>query len=200
MKIKIIPILLFILFITACGVFNTLGEFSKLKFRLSSADNIILGGINIDHKKEFDDLTAEEIEKLYKVVYQEKIPLSFNLNIEVLNPNSGKDNIPPADIILKSFPYKLYVNEKETISGNIKAPVTVGAGESDKTFSMKISVDLWEFYKGNNFNNTVEPVLKYGGIDGITSHLKLEVRPEIETPAGNYEYPDYITVVDYQFN
>ena len=200
MKIKIIPILLFILTITACGVLNTLGDFSKLKFRISSAENIMLGGINIDDKTEFIDLTADEIKKLYRIVYDEHVPLSFTLNVAIINPNNSKGNVSPAEIKLKSFPYKLYIEEKETITGNIKEPVLITASEEEKEFQLNISVDLWEFYKGNNFNNTVEPVLKYGGVKGITSHLKLVVKPIIETPAGDYEYPEEITVVDYQFN
>ena len=200
MKINKILISLFILTVTACGVFNSLGDFSKLKFRLSSADNITLGGININNKIRFTDLTAQEIEKLYKFVYDEKLPLSFDLYVSALNPNTGKDNLPPADIRLKSFPFKLFVDEKETISGNITNDVLITAGESQKEFVINISVDLWNFYKGNNFNNTVEPVLKYGGKEGITSHIKLVAKPVIETPAGDYEYPEEITVVDYQFN
>lgn len=200
MKIKNILITLFIIVVTACGIINTLGDFSKLKFRLSSADNVILGGIDINDKNEFMDLTAPEIEKLYKVIYNEKIPLSFDLYITVVNPNDGKENLPPADITLKSFPFKLYVDEKETISGNIKEPVTISASEKEKEFLINIAVDLWEFHKGNNFNNSVEPVLKLGGNKGITSHIKLVAKPVIETPAGDYEYPEAITIVDYQFN
>ena len=150
MKIKIILILLFILTITACGVFNTLGDFSKLKFRIGSAENITLGGINIDDKTEFIDLTADEIKKLYRIVYDEHVPLSFTLNVIALNPNNGKGDLPPANIKLKSFPFKLYIEEKETISGNISEPVLMTASEEEKEFQLNISVDLWEFYKGNN--------------------------------------------------
>jgi len=200
LKIKTILITLFIFVIASCSLLNTLGDFSKIKFRLSSADNIKLGGIDINNKSSFEDLSASEIEKLYKIVYDEKIPLSFTLYVTAVNPNDGKNNIPPADIIIKSFSYKLYIDEKETFTGNISEPVIVPASEKQIEILLNISVDLWEFYKGNNFNNSVEPILKYGGIKGITSHIKLIAKPVIETPAGEYKYPDEITIVDYQFN
>jgi len=107
-KLKIKHVLFSLLiFSAACGVANTLGDFSKPKFRLSSAANVKLAGVDINNKNNFYDLSDEEVEYLYKVVYDEKIPLSFDLYVTVLNPNSGKENTPPADIFLKSFPYKL---------------------------------------------------------------------------------------------
>lgn len=189
-----------LIFSAACGVANKLGDFSKPKFRLSSAANVKLAGVDINNKNNFYDLSDEEVEYLYKVVYDEKIPLSFDLYVTVSNPNTGNENTPPADITLKSFPFKLYVEEKETITGNIDNAVLIASSENQKEFLIKINVDLWEFYKGNNFNNTVEPVLQYGGDAGITSHIKLVAKPVIETPAGVYEFPEEITVVDYQFN
>ena len=200
MKIKNLLITLFIFAIAACGVFNSLGEFSKLKFRISSADKVKLGGIDINNKIDFEDLADEEIAKLYRFVYDESVPVTFDLFVTAVNPNTGRENIPPADISLKSFPYKLFVDERETISGNIKEPVLISSSENEKEFMISIAVDLWDFYKGNNFNNTINPVLKFGGNEGIISHVKLVAKPVIETPAGEYEYPEEITVVDYQFN
>lgn len=200
MKIKFILFSLIVLTAAACGISNSLGDFSKPKFRLSSAANVKLAEVDINNKSNFDDLSDEEVEYLYKVVYDEKIPLSFDLYVTVTNPNTGKENTPPADITLKSFPYKLYIEEKETVSGNVTDAVIITSSENQKEFLIKINVDLWEFYKGNNFNNTVDPVLQYGGNAGITSHVKLVAKPVIETPAGVYEFPEEITVVDYQFN
>lgn len=200
MKIKFILFSLIVLTAAACGISNSLGDFSKPKFRLSSAANVKLAEVDINNKSNFDDLSDEEVEYLYKVVYDEKIPLSFDLYVTVTNPNTGKENTPPANITLKSFPYKLYIEEKETVSGNVTDAVIITSSENQKEFLIKINVDLWEFYKGNNFNNTVDPVLQYGGNAGITSHVKLVAKPVIETPAGVYEFPEEITVVDYQFN
>lgn len=81
---------MFILIAAACGISNTLGDFSKPKFRLSSAANVKLAGVDINNKNNFDDLADAEVEYLYKVIYDEKIPLSFDLNVTILNPNNRK--------------------------------------------------------------------------------------------------------------
>ena len=198
---KVLTLILLTLFLSSCSLFKPGLNVVPLQFKLHSADSIILGGIDISKIEKLEELTDENIKNLYRVVYNEKLPLSFNLKVAVKNPNKNGDELGKAiDITLSSFPFNLYVVEKPTQSYNIKKSILVKANKDETIINIPISVDLWEFYKGNNFNNTVEPVIKYGGINGLISKIRLLAKPTIETEVGSMEYEKEISVVDYKFN
>ena len=200
MKVKYLLFLFVLVSITGCSIFQSGLNISNLKFKIDSADNLDLGGIDVNNKTGLEQFKDEEIAKLYRVVYNDKIPLSFDLYIAVFNPNDGKNDLPPTDVTLTSFPFKLFIDEKETITGNIKESILIPGNGKETIFKVSIYADMWEFFKGNNFNNSVEPVLKYGGKEGITSVLRLIAKPVISTSVGELEYPEAISIVDFKFN
>ncbi len=197
---KIIITFCLIFFISGCGVLKTIANFQKLQFKIDSASDLTLGGIDISNITKLEQFSAVHVAALYKIVYDQKVPLSFTLNVAAKNPNDGSTGTPPSDITLKSLPFTLYIDESEYLTANIKQPVVV-PGEADVTIiPIQVDIDLWEWVKGNNFNNTIKPILALGGVEGITSHIKLLTKPVIGTPIGDIQYPGDITVVDYKFN
>jgi hypothetical protein len=101
---------------------------------------------------------------------------------------------------MKSFAWKLFVDEKETISGNIASPVTVpGTGET-KVIPLEIKFDMLNFFKDKGYENLMQLVLNLGGAKGSASQLKLVAEPVLGTPIGDLRYPQPITIVFQQFN
>jgi hypothetical protein len=195
-----ILVLSLVVFIAGCGVMQTIANFKKLQFKIDSANELTLGGIDISHVTKLEDFNATHIAALYKIIFDQKIPLSFTLNIAAKNPNEGSDGTTAADITLKSMPFTLYIDENEYLTANIKQPVVVPAQNEVTIIPIQVDLDLWEWVKGNNFNNTLKPILALGGVKGITTHLKLTTKPVIGTPIGDIEYPGTITIVDHKFN
>lgn len=200
MRKNIFLIFILIISISGCSIFNTGPNITLLKFKIDSVDDVDLGGININYKTKFSDFSANDIKNLYPVVYDEKVPLSFKLNLSANNPNLPNEDLVSPDLFIKSFPYKIFINEIEMGSGNIKKQVLAIGKGSNTNFSVDIKVDFWEIVKGNNFNNSVIPILELGGKKGLTSHIKLVVKPIITTPVGDYEYPEEIIITDSKFN
>jgi len=197
---RLISLLFVIGLLSGCSVFKTLENVSRLKYKIHSAFDYKISGINIGNKKSIKDFNSIEMLKLSSGILKGSLPLTFSLNIEAKNPNDGSGGYPKSDLTLESFPYKLFINDKEIINGDIESPVFVpGKGEST-LITLNIEFDIAKSFKEKSLDDILSLLLNLGGIGGSTSNLKLIVRPAIGTPIGKINYPNEITVVDKTFN
>jgi hypothetical protein len=185
---------------TGCSVIQTFSNVSRLKYKIHSAKNYQLLGIELGNKKSLKDFHSLEILKLSAGFIRGNLPLTFLINIEANNPNDGNSGYPRTDLNITSFPWRLYLNEKETVQGNIAQPVFVpGKGES-VIIPIQIEFDVAKSFKEKKMNDILALLLQVGGVKGSTSNLKLIAKPILGTPFGKLEYPDEITIVDKSFN
>jgi hypothetical protein len=175
-------------------------NFSRLKYKIQSANDYRISGITITDKKSLKDFNAIEILKLTSGFAKGNLPLTFLLNIEAKNPNDGSSGYPRTDISIAAFPWRLFLNDKETVKGDIAQPVFVpGKGES-VIIPIKIEFDIAKSFKEKSLDDILSLLLQIGGVKGSTSNLKFMVQPVLGTPLGNIKYPDEITIVDKTFN
>jgi hypothetical protein len=185
--------------LTSCSVYETIVNLSRLKFKLGSVNNFEIGGINISGKKSFQDFSAVEILMLTSTLTSGKLPASFTLNVEAKNPNDGTGGYPKTDATLKAFPWRLNINETETISGNIGSPVTVpGTGEVTN-IPLDMNIDLIQFFGNNGLENLLNLALSLGGQEGSSSRLTLFATPTVSSPLGDIKYPGELKIVDQSF-
>jgi hypothetical protein len=197
---KLISLLLIFLFLYGCSVFRTIENVSRLKYRIHSAENFRLLGISIDTKKSIKDFSSIELLKFSSGLLKGNLPFTFSINIEAKNPNDGKGGYPQTDLYLEAFPYKLFINEKEIIVGDIEKPVFIpGKGETT-LITLNIEFDIAKSFEEKKLDDILSLLLSLGGMGGSTSNLKLLVKPTIGSPIGRINYPAEITVVDKTFN
>ena len=113
-------LIILINFLFSCSVQQTVTNISRLKFQIKSVSNFSLNGINISHKDKLTDYSPTDLLRLAPIFTKRKMPVTFNLNILVKNPNDGTGGYPPTDITIKSFPWDLYINDEKVLSGNIQ--------------------------------------------------------------------------------
>lgn len=191
--------LLLLLISSSCSVYETMVNLSRLKFKLGNVNNLTLSGINISNKKSISDFNTVELLKLTSVITSGKLPASFTLNVEAKNPNDGSGGYPKTDATLKSFPWKLEINNVETISGNIGNPVSVpGTGEVTN-IPLTMNLDLIEFFGNKGLDNLVNLALALGGQQGSSSKLTLYATPTVSSPLGDIKYPGELKIVDQSF-
>lgn len=197
---KLISLVVFLAVISGCSVIKTLENISRLKYRIYSVTNFKVGGISIQNKKSVRDFNSIEMLKLSSAILKENLPLTFALKIEAKNPNDGSGGYPKTDMTLESFPYKLFINEKEIFSGDIENPILV-PGKGEETFiTLNIEFDVAKSFKEKSLDDILSFLLNLGGIGGSTSSLKVIAKPTIGTPLGKLNYPNEITIVDKTFN
>ncbi|PKL82934.1 MAG: hypothetical protein CVV24_07535 [Ignavibacteriae bacterium HGW-Ignavibacteriae-3] len=197
---QIILTLLFFSIITGCSVYQTMSNISRVKYKIHSAKDYNLLGIELGSKKSLKDFNSLEILKLSSGLIRGNLPLTFLLNVEALNPNDGTGGYPRTDLTIDSFPYRLYLNDKETMTGNIREPVIVpGKGES-VLISLEIQFDIAKSFKEKSMDDILALLLQVGGVKGSTTNLKLIANPVLGTPFGKIEYTAEITIIDKTFN
>jgi hypothetical protein len=197
---KLLLISISILLITSsCSMYETMVNLSRLKFKLGDVVNFTVGGINITNKKSLQDFNPLEVVNLTSVIASGKLPASFTLNVEAKNPNDGTGGYPKTDATVKAFPWRLEIDEVETITGNIGAPVTVpGTGEISK-IPLTMNIDLLEFFGNKGYENLINLALTLGGQQGSSSKLSLFATPTVSSPLGDIKYPGELKIVEQTF-
>ena len=193
-------VLLSVLAVSACSVLQTISNISRLKYKIGSATNYQLAGIDVKNKRSIKDFNAMEVLKLSGGLMKGSLPLTFILNVEAKNPNDGSGGYPATDINITNFPWRLFVNDKEVVSGGLANPVLVpGRGEA-AIIPLQIQFDLAKSFKEKSLDDLLGLILQVSGAGGSTSNLKLKAQPSLGTPIGNIKYPEEITIVDKTFN
>jgi len=183
----------------SCSVYETIVNLSRLKFKLGEVNNFTISGINLSNKKSLQDFDPLELLNLTQVIGTGTLPASFTLNVEAQNPNDGTGGYAKTDATLKAFPWKLNIDQTETISGNIGSPVSVpGTGEITN-IPLDMNIDLIQFFGNSGLENLVNLALALGGQEGSASRLTLFATPTVSSPLGDIKYPGELKIVDHSF-
>jgi hypothetical protein len=191
-------ILILTLTITGCSVFNYFKNLAELKYKLGSIGNFQIIGIPVTNKTKLSDFTATDLFKLTSAFAGKKLPVTFVLNVEAFNPNSGNK---PADesVSITDFPWRLIIDDKETIAGNINSPINVPGGNQTKIFPLQMEVDLFGFFGNQGYEKIINLALKLGNQDGTPTDIKLVAQPTISTSFGKLKSPGEITIISKEF-
>jgi hypothetical protein len=192
-------ILLLVFFVSSCSVYETIVNLTRLQFKLGNVNNFELNGIDLSDKSKLSDFKMQDILNISSMFASGNFPVSFVINVEAKNPNDGSGGYKATDATIQSFPWRLLIDDKETISGNIKQPVSVpGTGEIT-IIPLMIEMDLVRFFKDKGYESLINLALTLGGKEGSASKLTLFANPVVNTVLGNISYPGELKIVDHQF-
>ena len=200
MKIRLLILVALLIALNSCSVYETFVNLSRLQFKLGTVDEFEVSGISVSGKSKLGDFNPLDLLRLSSVFASGKLPVSFTLNIEAKNPNDGTGGYSKTDATLKAFPWRLQIDGKETIAGNITSPVTVpGTGEIS-LIPINIEMDLIQFFENEGYESLINLVLALGGNEGSSARLTLFADPTVSTALGDINYPGELKIVDKQFS
>lgn len=198
-KKQIIIISLMLFFMVSCGVYETISNFARLQFKVDSYNNFRVADVALENKSDIDDFSPIDYVKLTGAFVKGELPFSFVINVEAQNPNDGSGGFPATDISIKQFPFRVLLDDKQILSGNIQDEFLVpGVGEN-KIIPILVEVDLLKFFKDKSFDELADFILAVGGKDGSRSRISLFAKPVLGTPVGSLEYPEEIKI-SHEFN
>ena len=196
---KIFLIISLIFLVTSCSVYETIVNLSRLQFKLGDVNNFELNGIDISGKSKLEDFNFQDLLKLTTAFSSGSLPVTFMLNVEAKNPNDGTGGYKRTDANIKSFPWRLFVNDKEAVSGDINERIFVpGTGEITE-IPIEIKLDLIELFKNKGYEDLIDLALALGGKKGSSSKLTLYATPTVTTSLGDIKYPGELKIVDKKF-
>jgi len=190
---------LFLIANSGCSVYETMINISRLKFKLGDVNNFQVSGVNISNKTRIEEINPVDLLRISSDFASGRLPVSFILNVEAKNPNDGTGGYPKTDATLKSFPWRLEIDGKETIAGNIGSPVSV-PGTGELTYiPITMNLDLIEFFNSQGYESLINLIFSIGGSEGTASRLTMIATPTVSSPLGDIKYPGELTIVDQTF-
>ena len=184
---------LIVLFVTlglaSCDVLTQVAQMANLancKFNFNSVDQIQMLGVNLSKGMSKSDLNAAQLLSLANAIATKKLPVTFNINVGVNNPNS----IPAS---LTKMDYIVSLNGKEVISTSLNKSVSVGANSSS-VVSIPINTDLFQLFSGESAEAILNLAFKLAGASSDPVNVGLKVKPYVNINGQQLAYPDFITM------
>jgi hypothetical protein len=66
----------------------------------------------------------------------------------------------------------LFLDDKETINGNIPHSIEIPGVGQEKTIPIEMSLDLYKFFKDQGYESILNLALALGGVSGSSSRIK----------------------------
>jgi len=186
MKQKIL-FLITIVFIASCSQIKEFTNLLTCDFRLSTAENITLGGVNVQKLKSFSDLKLVDGAALLANVASGSLPLHFTRNVEARNPNKEKAALNKLDWIA-------FIDNTQIAAGTTAKRVEIAPNNGTGIFPIQINTDLVKLLSGQSGKNIVNFGLNLVDAGNRPTRISLKAKPTVMV--GNYavQYPGYITI------
>ncbi len=184
---------LIILFVTmglaSCDVLTQVAQmanFANCKFNFDSVNNIQMLGVNLSKGMSKSDLNAAQLLSLTNAIMSKKLPVTFDVNVGVNNPNT----IPAS---MTKMDYVVSLNGKEVISTTLNKSISVGAN-SNSVVSIPITTDLFQLFSGESADAILNLAFKLAGASSDPVNVGLKVKPYVSINGQQLAYPDFISM------
>ena len=155
-------------------------------FDFNNVNNIQMLGINLNKGMTKNDLNVSQLLSLTNALINKSLPVSFNVNLDVNNPNSIAAAMTKMD-------YVLTLNGKQVVSTTLNQGVNVPAN-SKGSVSIPITTDLFQLFSGESADAIVNLAFKLAGASNEPVNVGLKVKPYININNQQLAYPDFITL------
>ena len=190
---KILMIVLLAATFTACDelakIANQAAQVINLKnctFDVNGISNINMLGINLSNGMSKSNLNATQLLNVTNSLLNRQLPVTFNVNIDVDNPNSIAAAMGKMDYIIS-------LNNKEVISSSFTDGFNIPANSKGRV-SIPISTDLFQLFSGETADAVLNLAFKLAGAKSNPVNLGVKVKPYIKINNQSLAYPDYITI------
>ena len=184
---------LIILFVTAglasCDVLTQVAQmanFANCTFDFNSVNHIEMLGINLSKGMSRENLNISQGLALVNAISNRSLPVTFNVNLDVSNPNSIAASMAKMDYILT-------LNGKQVVSTTMNNSVNVPA-KSNSMITIPVTTDLFQLFSGESADAIVNLAFKLAGASSNPVNVGLQVKPYITVGNQQLAYPNYITL------
>ncbi len=191
--VRVIVLVMLTASFTACEqlaqIANQAAQVMNLKnctFDVTGVNNINMLGIDLSKGMDQSNLNAAQLIKVTNSLMNKKLPVTFNVNLDVNNPNSIAAALGKMDYIIA-------LNNKEVISSTFTNGFSI-APNSKGQVAIPISTDLFPLFSGETADAILNLAFKLAGAKSDPVNLGVKVKPYIKINNQSLAYPDYITI------
>ena len=189
-KIKRTLIILFVaLGLSSCDLLTQVAQmanFANCTFDFNSINKIQMLGVSLSKGMTKDDLNATQLLNLANALMKRELPVTFNVNLDVENPNAIAAAMSKMDYIVS-------LNGKQVISTTMSNSINVPA-KSKNTITIPVTTDLFQLFSGESADAILNMAFKLAGASSDPVKLGLQVKPYITINNQQLAYPNYITI------
>ena len=190
---KILVVVLLAATFTSCEelaqIMNQAAQTMNLKnctFDVTGVNNINMLGIDVSKGMDKNNLNAAQLIRVTNALMNKQLPVTFNVNLDVDNPNSIAASLGKMDYIIA-------LNNKEVISSCFTDGFSIGPNSKGQS-SSPISTDLFQLFSGETADAILNLAFKLAGAKSDPVNLGVRIKPYIKVNNQSLAYPDYITI------
>jgi len=184
--------------ISCSGVYDAITNVQRLQFKLNNVTGFSAAGVGFSSASSITDFRFTDAAKLLGAFNDGKLPVEFTLNVLAKNPNDGTGGTKNASAVIKNLAWRLFIDNKETITGNVGGITVPGVGQATN-IPVLMSFDLFKFFKDQGYEGILNLALALGGKNGSAARITLKATPTVETILGPITYPGEIEIIDREF-
>jgi hypothetical protein len=190
-------ILIFLMAVTLvqCSLVQTIINLTRVKFKLEGVENIYVANVPVMNKTRLSDFSALDMLQLSTSVLKGTLPVTFVLNVNAVNPNSANGKTIAQSATITSFAWRLVVDSKEVLRGNITHPITIPGNGQQTIIPIAIGFDLMKTFKDKSYEGLMDVVLRTTGRSTGATSIELYASPSIHTELGTIAYPGEIKII-----
>lgn len=180
------------------GVMDAITNIQRLQFKLDKVTGMKVANVPLSNFSSISNIGVIDAANLLAAFTSGKLPVQFTLNVLAKNPNDGTGGTKQSSAVIENLAWRLFIDSKETINGNVGNITVPGVGQSTN-IPILMSFDLLKFFSNGQYNDLINLALALGGSSGSSSRITLKVKPTVSTILGPITYPGEFDVVDREF-
>ena len=194
----VLSILSLLLNLSCSGVYDAITNIQRLQFKLDKVTGFSAAGVGFSGASKLSDFSVLDGARLLASFGEGKLPIEFTLNVFAKNPNDGTGGTKNTSAVIKNLAWRLFIDSKETINGNVGGITVPGVGQATN-IPVQMSFDLLKFIKDQGYDGIINLALALGGKNGSAARITLKATPTVETVLGPITYPGEIEIIDKEF-
>lgn len=178
---------LLVLGLAGCQTVREIASLRDVRFAIDRVADAELAGIDVSNLGSYEDIQARDALNLTAALARNELPFQFTLHLDAANP---ADNETQARLV--GMDWTLLLDGQETISGTFDQNVVLPPGEP-QDIPIAMQLDLFDFFQESG-RDLVDLALAIAGQGGEPQRVQLRAVPKVETPIGEIQYPEPITI------
>jgi hypothetical protein len=176
-----------LVFVSGCSTLQQIAALSQVEFTLDRVSGLRLAGVPLDGIDSPSAVSAAQIARIAAALVSGDVPLDLVLHVRALNPESNA-----VEARLVGLDWTLLIEERETISGDLRSPVVLPPGEP-RDVPLGMRLNLADFVEGGA-RDLLDLALSLAGAGGEPRNVALRATPTVDTPLGPIRYPRPLTI------
>jgi LEA14-like dessication related protein len=188
---KIVILWGFVMLLSSCDVAQQImGTYNmtQCKYEYKSISELTLAGVNLHNVNNLSSLNPLSVANLLGAFMSPagSLPLSFTLNLDVINPG-----VQPA--LMNGMAYILEINGIEMTQGNLSHRIQVASG-GKSILPIQMSFDLKKVLSGESMESIKNLAFNFAGIGNEASNVTIRLKPSFIIGSQTVSIPNYIPV------